>query len=101
MAFKYPSVYKNIAAVTVTTLITKRSGISGDIDSITITNHDDSDSNTIRLHLYDGTNTYVIAETVIPPRVSLLLTENIQFDAGVYDLRMATTSDADITVIIK
>ena len=101
MAFKYPSVYKNIAAAATTTLITKRSGVSGNIESIIIANHDDSDSNTINLFLHDGTNTYVIVETVIPPRASLLLNENIQFNAGTYDLKITTSTDADLTVTIK
>jgi hypothetical protein len=94
--------YANISSATTTTLITKGSGVSGSISKITIANHDDSDSNTVQLHLYDGSSvTYVIAETVIPARATLVLEDNVSFNSGLYNLRLVTSSTADTTVIIK
>ena len=94
--------YANISSAATTTLITKGGGVSGSISTITIANHDDSDSNTVQLHLYDGSSvTYVIAETVIPARATLVLEDNVSFNSGLYNLRLVTSSTADTTVIIK
>ena len=96
------TIYANISSATTTTLITKGSGVSGSISKVTIANHDDSDSNTVQLHLYDGSSvTYVIAETIIPARVALVLEDNVSFNSGLYNLRLVTSSTADTTVIIK
>ena len=91
--------YNNISSATTTTLITKQS-IGGYIRKISIANHDDSDSNTINLHLYDGTNTFVLVETVIPARTTLILTDNLEFNLDRFDLKITTSSTADTTVII-
>ena len=94
--------YTNISSATTTTLIQKGGGVNGSISKITIANHDDSDSNTVQLHLYDGSSvTYVIAETVIPARATLVLEDNVSFNSGLYNLRLVTSSTADTTVIIK
>ena len=94
--------YKNISSATTTTLITKGGGVNGSISKITIANHDDSDSNTVQLHLYDGSSiTYVIVETIIPARATLVLEDNVSFNSGLYNLRLVTSSTADTTVIIK
>ena len=101
------AIYKNISAQSgigggsPVTLITKGSGVSGSISVITIANHDNSDSNVINLFLTDGTNTYVIVETTIPPRASLVLNENLAFDSSVYNLKITTNSTAELTVTIK
>ena len=96
------TIYKNISGIhTDFTLITKGSGVPGSVNKVLITNHDNSDSNTIQLHLYDGSTTYVIAETVIPPRVTLVLDDNLAFDSSIYNLRIATSSTAETTIIIK
>ena len=94
--------YANISSATTTTLITKGGGVNGSISKITIANHDDSDSNTVQLHLYDGSSiTYVIVETIIPARATLVLEDNVSFNSGLYNLRLVTSSTADTTVIIK
>tara|TARA_R110002020_G_scaffold465524_1_gene686995 strand:- start:31 stop:324 length:294 start_codon:yes stop_codon:yes gene_type:complete len=95
------AIYANISSATTTTLITKQAKVRGDIKTITITNHDDSDSNVIQLHLYDGSTTYVIAETTIPARTTLVLSDNLSFNSYVYNLRIVTSTTADTTVIIK
>ena len=46
-----------------------------------------SSKNIINLFLYDGTNTYVIAETIIPARSTLVLTDNLSYDNRVFDLK--------------
>ena len=94
------AIYKNISSIATTTLITKGSG-GGGITKITIANHDNSDEVIIKLYLYDGTNTYVITETTIPPLVTLVLDDNLRFKSGTYDLKIDTSTTAEITVIIK
>ena len=95
------AIYTNITSATTTTLITKGSGVSGNVKKITITNHDDTDANVIQLHLYDGSNTFVIIETSMPARTSLVLDDNLSFDSSVYNLRIITSSTAETTIIIK
>ena len=95
------SIYTNITSATTTTLITKDQGVSGNIKKITIANHDDTDANIIQLHLYDGSNTFVIVETSIPARATLVLDDNLSFDPSVYNLRIITSSTAETTIIIK
>ena len=96
-------IYTNIASIATTTLITKSTGISGGINSITISNHDNSDLVIAKLYLYDGTNTYTVIETTIPPLTTLLLDDKkmIQFDSKIYDLKIDTSTTADLTVIIS
>ena len=99
--------YKNISAISCigsgrpVTLITKGASRSGSINKITIANHDDSDSVVIKLFITDGSSDFVITETTIPPRVTLVLNDNLSFDSAIYNLKIATNSDAEITVIIK
>ena len=102
------TIYKNISAISgigsgsPVTLITKGQSVGGSISKITITNHDDSDSNIVQLHLFDGgSTTYVIAETTIPPRATLVLNDNLDFDATEYNLRIMTSTTAELTIIIK
>ena len=94
-------IYTNITSATTTTLITKDQGVSGNIKKITIANHYDTDANVIQLHLYDGSNTFVIVETSIPARTTLVLDDNLSFDPSVYNLRIITSSTAETTIIIK
>jgi hypothetical protein len=107
--------YANITSATTTTLIAKttsdkvgsigrgtRKGNPGSISKVMITNHDDSDTNIIQLHLFDGSSTtYVINETSIPPRATLVLDDNLAYDGTAYNLRIITSSDAELTIIIK
>ena len=96
-------IYTNIAAIATTTLITKSTGISGGINTIAISNHDNSDLVIVKLYLYDGTNTYTIMEVTIPPLVTLLLDNKkmIQFDSKIYDLKIDTSTTAELTVVIS
>jgi len=98
------AVYNNISSATTTTLITKGASNGGNIKKILITNHDDSDACVVKIQLNDGAGSptiYVINETSIPARASLLLEDNLQFDSGVYNLQAVTSSTAEITIIIK
>tara|TARA_R100001015_G_scaffold9676_1_gene3795 strand:+ start:565 stop:876 length:312 start_codon:yes stop_codon:yes gene_type:complete len=102
------AIYKNISAISgigsgsPVTLVTKGGLTNGNVRKIIITNHDDSDSNVIQLHLFDGSSTtYVIAETTIPPRATLVLDDNLSFDSSAYNLRIMTSTDAELTIIIK
>ena len=94
--------YANITSATSTRLIEKGSTVSGSIDKILIANHPDSSSTVINLYLDDGTNEYVIVETKIPARTTLVLEDNVRFDSSVYHLSITTSSAGyAITVIIK
>ena len=95
------AIYRNISSATTTTLITKGKSISGNIRKITIANHDNSDLVIIKLYLHDGTNTYTITETTIPARTTLVLNDNLRFDSARYNLKIDTSSSADLTIIIK
>jgi len=93
--------YKNISSATTETLIAKKSAHSGNIDKIVVTNHDNTDLTIIKLYLHDGTNTYTLAETTIPALTSLVLEDNLSFNVNVYDLKIDSSTTAEITVIIK
>ena len=94
--------YTNISSIATTTLITKGGkNEAGAIRKITIANHDNSDLVIVKLYLYDGTNTYTITETTIPALTTLVLTDNLSFDSERYDLKIDTSTTAEITVIIK
>tara|TARA_Y100000385_G_C12962569_1_gene580428 strand:- start:784 stop:1074 length:291 start_codon:yes stop_codon:yes gene_type:complete len=94
------AIYKNISSVTTETLIAKNSSVSGNISKINIANHDNSDLVIVKLYLYDGTNTYTITENTIPPLVTLVLDDNLSFDKSIFDLKIDTSTTAEITVII-
>ena len=94
--------YNRIASATTTTLITKGSGVSGSIKKILITNSDDTDSCVVTLDLHTGSaTTIVITEVTIPPRTTLILDDNLAFDSSIHNLRLTTSSTAEINVIIK
>jgi len=95
------AIYRNISSIATTILITKGKSISGNIKKIIIANHDNSDLVIIKLYLYDGTNTYTITETTIPALTTLVLNDNLRFDSARYDLKIDTSTTADITIIIK
>ena len=95
------AIYRNISSIATTTLITKGKSISGNIRKITIANHDNSDLVIIKLYLYDGTNTYTITETTIPALTTLVLNDNLSFDSARYNLKIDTSTTAEITIIIK
>lgn len=94
-------IYNNISSIATTTLITKNTGVSGNINKITIANHDNSDLVIIKLYLYDGSNTYTVTETTIPALTTLILEDNLKFNSSIYDLKIDTSTTAEITVIIS
>jgi hypothetical protein len=95
-------VLKNITSATTTTLITKGSNINGNIKKITIANERNLDTTTIDLYLDDGTNTYRIIRTDIPPKVTLVLNDNLSFNSSRFNLKLGTSGAGyELTVIIK
>ena len=96
------AIYKNISSADTHSLIDKDSKKGLSINKILITNHDDSDSCVVKIQLNDMDSTrYVINETNIPARASLLLEDNLKFDNKNYRLEAVTSTTADITIIIK
>ena len=99
------ALYKNITSGTSTTLISKGGAISGDIYKITISNNNSSTATGICLYLNDGTNTYYyIRDVKIPSGATLVLDDNLGFNANGFNLVIAHDSGSgnpNLTVIIK
>tara|TARA_R110002072_G_scaffold8076_1_gene42580 strand:+ start:312 stop:623 length:312 start_codon:yes stop_codon:yes gene_type:complete len=98
------AIYTNISSASVNTLITKGASVSGNIGKITISNHDNTDLTIAKVYLCstcDGSDNYVIAETTIPPLATLVLTDNVSFNSGSYNLKIDSSTTAELTVIIK
>ena len=110
--------YTNITTSTTTDLISKGDSQlgQGSVEQITICNVDDQTANNIDLFLEDaaasastnaGNNKYHILKSVdIPVGATMLLNNNLSFDARALNLRITTTNAADcgagkLTVIIK
>tara|TARA_Y100000004_G_scaffold176452_1_gene217033 strand:- start:347 stop:646 length:300 start_codon:yes stop_codon:yes gene_type:complete len=98
------AIYTNISSISTTTLITKGSGTSGNLGKITISNHDNTDLTIAKLYLCstcDGSDNFVIAETTIPALTTLVLEDNISFNSEEYNLKIDSSTTAELTVIIK
>ena len=98
------AIRKNITSATTTTLIKKGSSDTGNLSKILITNHDDSDNCVVKLQLNDGAGSptkFIINETDIPARASLLLEDGITFQSSLFRLEVITSTDAEITIIIE
>ena len=96
--------YVNISSISTTTLIAKGGSAGGNINKITIANHDNSDLTIAKLYLCstcDGTDNYVINETTIPPLATLVLEDNLSFDKSSWNLKIDSSTTAELTVIIK
>jgi hypothetical protein len=97
------AIYKNFSGnQTNAILIAKGGTVGGSIRSILIANTHSSATQTTRIDLYDGTNTYILYNNIdIPAKTSLVLTDNISFDSSKYNLRLTTTGSATCDIIIK
>ena len=97
------AIYKNFSGdQTNAMLIQKSTGVSGRISKILITNTHSSATQSTRIDLYDGTNTYILYNNIdIPSKTSLVLTDNISFDSSTYSLRLTTTGSSTCDIIIK
>ena len=97
-------IYKRFAgAASNQLLITKGSGVSGNIRKILIAN-EDSAITKVTIDLHDGSTTFVIIKEVeIPVSSSLVLSDNVSFDSNIFSLRITTsgTGTPTVTVIIK
>lgn len=97
------TIYKSVSSAAVHTLITKGTRVSGNINKILLTNHDNTDSCAVAIHLNDGAGSptiIVLYETLMPARTSLVLTDNIKFNSSEYNLQLVTGSTAEITAIV-
>ena len=98
------AIYTNISSASVNTLIAKNSSIGGGIKKITISNHDNTDLTIAKVYLCstcDGSDNYVLAETTIPALTTLVLEDNISFDVKKYNLKIDSSTTAELTVTIK
>ena len=102
------TIYTNITSGTTTTLISKNTGVSGDISKITIANVDGHQADNVCLYLEDGSANkfYFFKDLDIPYGATLVLDDNLKFGAGKYDLKIVTQNASDggapsLTVIIK
>tara|TARA_A100001515_G_C4541968_1_gene200494 strand:- start:28 stop:339 length:312 start_codon:yes stop_codon:yes gene_type:complete len=103
MAGIYKQIDNNSGGAETITLITKGSGTSGNIKKILIANENTSNAVNITVDLHDGTNTFtIIKEIEIPVKSSLVLSDNIDFDSNIFNLRITTSGTTPlVTVIIK
>lgn len=103
MAGIYKQIDNNSGSAQTITVITKGSGVSGNIKKILIANENTSNAVDITVDLNDGTNTFtIIKEVEIPVKTSLVLSDNVSFDSNVFSLRITTSGTTPlITVIIK
>ena len=99
------AIYTNISSASTTTLIAKNDRFrNGQIKKITISNHDNTDLTIAKVYLCstcDGSDNYVIAETTVPPLATLVLTDNVSFNNKDYNLKIDSSTTAELTVIIK
>ena len=99
-------IYKAITSATTTTLIERGYKDNGNINKITICNNSANAATGISVHIWSGVggeSIHAFAHNVtIPSGVTLVLEDNIGFDANKYKLRISNAgTDPDITVIIK
>ena len=97
------AIYKNFSGnQTNATLIAKGGAIGGRLNKILITNTHSSATQSTRIDLYDGSNTYILYNNIdIPAKTSLVLTDNISFDSSMFSLRLTTTGSSSCDIIIK
>jgi len=103
MAGIYKQVDNNTGSAETITLISKGSGVSGNIKKILIANENTSNVVNVTVDLHDGTNTFtIIKEVEIPVKSSLVLSDNVSFDSNIFSLRITTSGTTPlVTVIIK
>ena len=103
MAGIYKQIDNNTGSAETITLITKGSGDSGNIKKILIANENTSNAVNVTIDLHDGTNTFtIIKEVEIPVKSSLVLSDNVDFDSDIFNLRITTSGTTPlVTVIIK
>ena len=98
------AIYKAITSATTTPLISKGSTRSGNLKKITICNNSASAATSIHVNLWDGSSEtlfHFCRNVTIPSGVTLVLEDNLSFDASVYNLRISNAGTSpDITVII-
>ena len=108
--------YVNITTGTTTTLITKGSGVSGNIAKILISNNDGHQADNVCLFLEDETASastnagnvkyYFFKDVDIPYGASMVIDDNLTFDVNSYHLRIVTQNASDggtpsLTVVIN
>ena len=103
MAGIYKQIDNNTGGAETITVITKNSGVSGSIKKILIANENTSNAVNVTIDLHDGTNTFtIIKEVEIPVKSSLVLSDNVDFDSDIFNLRITTSGTTPlVTVIIK
>tara|TARA_R110002020_G_scaffold219599_1_gene427497 strand:+ start:7 stop:312 length:306 start_codon:yes stop_codon:yes gene_type:complete len=99
-------IYNNITtSPATTTLIARKNKGDGDIRKITIANFSDNTAAaTVNLFLQNAaaTDYYFFKNVRIPKGATLMLDNNLKFDASIYSLKMYSIGTAPaLTVIIK
>ena len=96
--------YTAITSATTTTLIAKDTHKSGAIKKITICNNSANAATGISVHFWNGVGGQpvhpIIHNVTIPSGATLVLEDNVSFDAKLYNLRISNAgTDPDLTVI--
>jgi len=97
------AIYKNFSGNQTNAVLIPKNGIrSGSISTILIANTHSTNTQSTRIDLFDGTNTYILYNNIdIPPKTSLVLTDNVSFNVREFSLRLTTTGSATCDIIIK
>lgn len=94
------AIYKNITSAT-TTILSSNTVSSGNISKILISNNSTNEA-TVSVFFSDSVNNkfHLIRNAVIPPKVSLVLEDNIAFPSTTYTLKILNSGTSpDLTVI--
>lgn len=83
----------NITSATTTVLLAKSASAPSGISKVQVSNHDDSDSVTVELWLDSSTTDYVLHKHIIPPLVTLVLDDLLNYDRATFDLKLTTSTD--------
>jgi hypothetical protein len=100
------AIYKNVTVETAVVLIEKGKQVSGGISKILISNNHATLGCAVDIYFKDAeaVDYYVINALSIPAHVSLVLGDNLAFNANTYDLYIKADADGssvDLSVTIK
>jgi hypothetical protein len=103
------AIYKNISTEATTTLIEKGKQVSGGISKILISNNHATAVCNVSVFFYDSAGAtasyYIVKALSVPATVSLVLGDNLAFNADTYDLKIVTAdpggTSVDLSVTIK
>ena len=96
------AIYKSFSTGGTALLISQNSSIGGSISKILLSNRHLSNDLVIGVYFEDSNSPsnkfYVIRNVTIPPNVSLVLEDNLSFNASLFSLKADYTGDFDAII---